>query len=88
MELSFADRMAIVAAAGNFYQNSLPDELPLAKSINNLALRISTGKCNGLTFEQLVHIRCCLEEYIEDFPDDSLPQQSLLSRLPALPPFA
>lgn len=88
MELSKQDRLAIVEATGYFYETAEPDEKPFARELNALASQIALSASGGLTIDQLQAIRLCLEIFAEDFPDDSQPQQSLLARLPALPPFA
>lgn len=88
MILSKQDRLAIVEATGYFYETAEPDELSAARELNALATQIALGSFPGLSLQQLYAIRICLQLFVEDFPDDSLPQQSLLARLPVLPPFA
>lgn len=88
MELSKQDRLAIVEATGHFYETAEPDELPVARQLNALSSTIALSPSGGLSLHQLQSIRLCLELFVEDFPDDSEPQRSLLARFPVLPPFA
>lgn len=88
IELSSDDRLSLIEASGYFYEISSPVEKHFAAHVNALVSRIATSSAGGLTLKDLEIIRACLELYIEDFPSDSQPQQSLLSRLPQTPPFA
>ena len=88
MELSASDRLALMEASGHFYEISSPAEKHFAVQANALVSRVVSNHSGGLTLNELEIIRACLELYIEDFPFDSSPQQSLLSRLPKAPPFA
>lgn len=87
MELSKQDRLAIVEATGHFYEIADPDELPVARQLNALAAKVASSASGQLSHRELQAIRLCLALFVEDFPDDSSPQQSLLSRLPPPPPF-